>query len=419
MRERVDPYVLYLVLQVGMSVFLGIAYTTSTVYWVTQGRLNPLQLVLLGTVLEGVYFVCQLPTGVFADLVSRRWSVVAGVLVIGVGAGLQGLSAGFPVLVAGQGIFGLGAALMYGAEESWIADELGDDARMTAVYVRATQVGLIGTVAGSVLSGVIALAALNVPMLTAGSGLVVLGLVLAVIMPEHHVARRERSAVVARRMWRAVADQGRATGVAILAVPGLVLLFGMVFFTGLWSESFDRLWGAFLLRDITFPHVIPVTLWFSGIAAAVALLGLGSAEVAKRRSEGRDSVVGTLLVVTVGIGVGVVVLALAHSFAVAIVAYLVIAVLRPLYEPLLTGWMVARIEPGTRATALSAKDMFDSAGQIVGGPGIGLVGNAVSIRAALLAGAAALAPAVALLLLASRLVRRASPRVQAQRLQHE
>ncbi|HEX3592818.1 MAG TPA: hypothetical protein VHV74_24600 [Pseudonocardiaceae bacterium] len=51
MRERVDSYVLYLVLQVGMAVFLELAYTTSTVYWVTVGRLNPLQLVLLGTCL--------------------------------------------------------------------------------------------------------------------------------------------------------------------------------------------------------------------------------------------------------------------------------------------------------------------------------------------------------------------------------
>jgi hypothetical protein len=50
-RERVDSYVLYLVLQVGMAVFLELAYTTSTVYWVTVGRLNPLQLVLLGTCL--------------------------------------------------------------------------------------------------------------------------------------------------------------------------------------------------------------------------------------------------------------------------------------------------------------------------------------------------------------------------------
>jgi hypothetical protein len=38
--------------------------------------------------------------------------------------------------------------------------------------------------------------------------------------------------------------------------------------------------------------------------------------------------------------------------------------------------------------------MFDSGGQISGGPVIGAVGSAVSIRAALLAGAAVLVPAI-------------------------
>ena len=79
--------------------------------------------------------------------------------------------------------------------------------------------------------------------------------------------------------------------------------------------------------------------------------------------------------------------------------------LRPAYEPLVTGWMVVRVESRVRATALSARDMFDSGGQIVGGPVIGVIGNLVSIRAALLAGAAALAPAMGLLTVATRRLR--------------
>jgi hypothetical protein len=49
--------------------------------------------------------------------------------------------------------------------------------------------------------------------------------------------------------------------------------------------------------------------------------------------------------------------------------------------------------------------MSDSGGQIVGGPVIGVIGNLVSIRAALLAGAAALGPALGLLMAANRRVR--------------
>ncbi len=98
-------------------------------------------------------------------------------------------------------------------------------------------------------------------------------------------------------------------------------------------------------------------------------------------------------------------MATAHSFVVAAAAYLGVSLLRPVYYPLVDGWMVTRIDPSVRATALSAKDMFDSAGQIIGGPVIGVIGTLASIRIALLAGAATLAPAAACIGAASRRIR--------------
>jgi MFS family permease len=193
-----------------------------------------------------------------------------------------------------------------------------------------------------------------------------------------------------------------------------VLLFGMTLFAGMWSESFDRLWGAFLLHDIRFPQIAGLhpAMWFGLVACAAAGLGLGATEVARRRTQrlGPDSVVGALLVLTLAIGAAVVGLATAHAFAVVIVTYLVVSVLRPVLDPLLSGWIVGRIQPSVRATALSAKDMFDSGGQILGGPIVGAIGTLASLRIALLAGAAALVPAAACIAAASRRIRPVSGR---------
>src|SRR5262245_21195312 len=82
-RREISPYRLYLMLESGTAFLLGISYATVTVYWVTVGRLNPLQLLLLGTALEGSYFLFLLPTGLLADLVSRRLCVLAGLFVVG------------------------------------------------------------------------------------------------------------------------------------------------------------------------------------------------------------------------------------------------------------------------------------------------------------------------------------------------
>jgi MFS transporter, DHA3 family, tetracycline resistance protein len=439
----IRPYPLYLILECGMSFMLGISYATLTVYWVISGRLNPLQLLLLGTALEVSYFVFQLPTGALADLVSRRLCTLAGLFVIGLALIMEGSSPAFANLIAAQLVLGLGAALNSGAEEAWVADELaaelGDDG-MTGIYLRATQYGLIATVAGSLLSGVIALAGLNLPLLTGGSLICLLAAGAAVVMPENnfrpawtgdgqtahvgqaaagaaggdrlgetHPGLRRRFGVLAASAWSVLRGQTRATHRAVVAVPGLVLLFGMTLFVGMWSESFDRLWGAFLLRDIRFPQLggLHPAMWFSLFACLAAVLGLGSTELARRRTErlGPDSVASGLLVLTLGIGGAVVVMAVARSFAVAVGAYLAVTVLRPVLDPLLSGWLVTRIEPSVRATTLSAKEMFDSAGQILGGPAFGVIGTLATIRVALLAGAAALGPAAACVAAASRRIR--------------
>ncbi len=411
-RHLISPYRLYLLLESGMSFLLGVTYATITVYWVTSGRLNPLELLLLGTVLEVSYFLLQLPTGVLADIVSRRLCVLAGLFIVGLALIMEGLSPSFANLLGAQAVLGLGAALSDGAQEAWIADELGED-QMTGVYLRATQYGLIATVAGSLLSGVIALAGLNAPLLTGGTLICLLAIAAAFVMPERNVARaaskRRRIGSVARQASGMLADQVRSTRHAVAAVPGLVLMFGMTLFVGLWSESFDRLWGAFLLRDIRFPLLAGLhpAMWFSLFAAAAAVLALGSTELAKRRTErlGPDSVVGAMLVLTLAIAAAVVLMATAHAFAVVVAGYLIVSVLRPVLDPLTSGWLVGRIEPSVRATALSAKAMFDSAGQIVGGPVVGAIGTFASIRVALLAGAAALAPAAGCIAAASRRIR--------------
>jgi MFS transporter, DHA3 family, tetracycline resistance protein len=452
-RRLVSAYRLYLILEAGTSFLLGITYATITVYWVVSGRLNPLQLLLLGTGLELTYFVLQLPTGVLADMVSRRLCVLAGLFIVGLALVIEGLSPSFANLLAAQAVLGLGAALNNGAQEAWIADELAGELAgaseaestaeseavengMTSVYLRATQLGLLGTVAGSLLSGVIALIGLNMPLLVGGGLVCMFAVAVAFVMPERNFRPAACEAgvgaagvgaagvgaagvgAVARQSRIMLASQTRSTRRAIVAVPGLLLLFGMTLFVGLWSESFDRLWGAFLLRDIRLPRLggLHPAMWFSLLACAVALVALGSTEVARRRTQrlGSDSVAAGLLVLVLAIGAGVVALATARSFVVAIGAYLAVSVLRPVLDPLVSGWMVTRIEPSVRATALSAKDMFDSGGQIVGGPVIGAVGTLASIRIALLAGAAALVPAIGCLAVASRRIRPRSARTVAE-----
>jgi MFS transporter, DHA3 family, tetracycline resistance protein len=109
-RSRTNPYRLYIGLEVAESFLVAIAYTTAVVYWVRSGHLNPLQLILLGTMVEAAYFVLQLPSGVLADVVSRTLCVVAGRALVAAGFLMQGRSAHFAILLTAQIPVGFGAA---------------------------------------------------------------------------------------------------------------------------------------------------------------------------------------------------------------------------------------------------------------------------------------------------------------------
>jgi MFS transporter, DHA3 family, tetracycline resistance protein len=410
-RAGIDPKHLYIGIEVAESFFVAITYTTAVVYRVTSGHLNALQLILLGTMLELSYFAVQLPTGILADIASRKLCVIAGRFLVAAGFLMQGFSPGFTVQLIAQIPVGIGAALTFGAQQAWLADEAGET-ELTPVFLRAAQFGLVGVIAGSILSGVLASLGLDVPFLVGGALTGALALTLLFVMPETNFrppARTVSAGTVTRQAWATFAGQVRQTHRAMVVVPGLVLLLGMLFCVGMWNESFDRLWGAYLLKDIKFPHPfgLGTVLWFSVLAVATALLGLAATEWATRRTNrlGPASVVSTLLALTIATAVGVVGMVASRTFAFAIVAYLAVVTMRPLFSPLVTGWVVARVDSSVRATALSATDMFDSGGQIVGGPIVGVIGVLATIRIALVAGAVALAPAAGLLVAATRKVR--------------
>jgi hypothetical protein len=65
----------------------ALTFTLSLVYYVKDVGLSPLQMVLVGTVLEASCFLFEIPTGIVADLYSRRLSHRRpGLLAAGLGA---------------------------------------------------------------------------------------------------------------------------------------------------------------------------------------------------------------------------------------------------------------------------------------------------------------------------------------------
>ena len=84
-----------------MSTVLSIVYHLEVV------QLDAFQLVLVGTVLETSCFLFEIPTGVVADLYSRRRSVLIGMFLYGLGFLMGGCATVVRAGSAGPGCLGL------------------------------------------------------------------------------------------------------------------------------------------------------------------------------------------------------------------------------------------------------------------------------------------------------------------------
>ncbi|MBI4675532.1 MAG: hypothetical protein HY741_28140 [Chloroflexi bacterium] len=81
----------------------------SILYQVQTVGLNPFQLVLVGTVLEFTAFVAEVPTGILADVYSRRLSILIGFVLVGLGFIVEGSIPQFWSVLLAQVIWGVGA----------------------------------------------------------------------------------------------------------------------------------------------------------------------------------------------------------------------------------------------------------------------------------------------------------------------
>lgn len=401
------PLAVYFALEGALALFMGVYSTVTTIYRVEVAGLNPLQLTLVGTALEGSVFLLQVPTGALADTYSRRASVIAGVFLTGAGFLLEGLLPVFWTILVAQVLWGAGYTFISGAEEAWIADEIGVE-RANQAFLRASQVGMVAQIVGVGVSVALASVRLSLPLVTAGALTLALGIALIPLMPE---SRRPASpagpagpASLAARL-ASVTRTARAGLALTRARPILLLILGISLFIGMSSEGFDRLSGAHFLLDTGLPPLGPLqpVAWFGAFSISIALLGLVATEVARRRvdTSSHRSVSRTLTGLVAALLALELVFALAPGFGLAAVAYLLANAVRRVTGPLSTAWVNQNADSRSRATVLSLEGQADALGQIAGGPVVGAIGSAVSIPAALLASCVALLPALALYLRAA------------------
>jgi DHA3 family tetracycline resistance protein-like MFS transporter len=394
--RRWEPAFTYLFLNAVQSFLFSLAFTVNLIYQVVTAGLTPLELVLVGTVLEGTVLLFEVPTGLVADTVSRRLSVLIGLGLTGVSFLIQGALPVFGWIALSQVVWGVGYTFTSGATTAWVVDEIGE-VRSGPLFLRETQLSNLASVAGILVAVVIGSLRLAWPLLVSGALFLALTAVLAVRMPETGFKRPSQ---LAEPPWVSMKTSLSEGARFVASHPALRLLFTVAVLTGAASEGFDRLRTAHWVRDVGFPALggLEPVVWLAAINLLVSLLAAVGARLMEGRIDLGDTgaisrVLSLLVAITAG---GTVIFGLAGGFGLALLGAVGVRVSRALAIPLIQAWMNGNLRSDLRATVLSMAGQMDALGQVGGGPVLGWLGGAFSIRLALLASSGALLPAAAM-----------------------
>ncbi|NGT60633.1 tetracycline efflux MFS transporter TetA(P) (plasmid) [Clostridium perfringens] len=379
MVNKLSAYKTYLLFSAIAAMCFSLVATVMVVYHIEIVHLNPLQLILVGTTLELACFIFEIPTGIVADVYSRKLSIVIGGVLTGVGFILEGSISSFVFVLVAQIVWGLGSTFISGSLEAWIAEEE-KNKDLDEIYIKGAQAGQIGAFIGIVLSTVIANFSVRLPIIVSGVLFIILALFLWLYMPENNF---KPSAPGDLNTFKKMVYTFKSGLKIVKSKSIIMILLAVTLFYGLSSESYDRLSNAHFLQDTTLPKLgnLSSVTWFGIFGILGMILSFIVMHFMAKNLKNEDNRKNGKLLLCINILYisSMLIFALTKNFSLMLIAYLATNTFRIINEPIFSAWLNGHIDDNSRATVLSINGQMNSLGQILGGPIIGIIATNISV----------------------------------------
>jgi len=373
----------------GMRAILHRGYwLVTSLYLVVDADLSAFQLVFLGTAQGIISLLVEVPAGVVADTISRKWALVIAHALVGTSMVITGLVTAFPALVATQMLWGVGWAFASGADVAWVTDELGRPDRIARVLTASARWEVAGSAVGLVGFGLLALAiGRGTAMVVAGVAMAVLGLYVMVRFTEHgftptRTRRWQQSAVILRR---GVALARRDHEI-LLVLAATVLINGA-------AEAYGRLYPKQLV-GLGFPGQSDPIVWFTGLGIIAFAVGALALRIVEARIDG-VGVARRIYAAACFIGaLGLIALACAPGYLVGSAGVLLVGgIALTVTRAVGVIWVNRRTTSDVRATMQSMLAQAEYGGEILCGVALGALAQVTTIPIAFACAAAIMAGA--------------------------
>jgi MFS family permease len=338
-------------------------WLAASIYLVLVANLSAAELVLVGAAQAITVVAAEVPAGVFADTVSRKWSLTIAAVVSGAGMVMAGLVTSFPALALSQMLWGLGWTFASGADVAWITDELDRPHLTDRLLAARARWELIGGAAGVVAHGLIAAAtSLVTSVVLSGVTMMSLGIYVALLFPEAQFTpapsrdRWRQAALILRRGIR-LASRDREV---LLIIVAWLLVNGS-------GAGYGRLVENQLVAS-GFASSMHAITWLSGLSLAVLAVSATALHTLERHVDGPDNARRAYIACCAAGVLGLIVFAYAPDRRLAIAAVLLTspavrpgAVVRAVGEI----WVNRRASSATRATVHSLLSQAEHLGEVV------------------------------------------------------
>lgn len=363
----------YLVL-VGMWKF-GISFIAAmyVTFLISKG-LNLFEVNLVNFIFFTTLFICEIPTGAFADVFGRKASFVTSCFLFSFGMLAYFMSDSFWEFAVAEAISAVGATFASGAFQAWIVDSLkhyGYEGSHTKLFAREQQVtqgvGIIGALCGALLADV----SIALPWLVGGGIIFATGILASVWMKEEYFVKKKLSFRSGLVSMREVTHASIQYGVKNKAIR-FILIIGSVQFVAIQAPNMQ--WQPFFSQ------------FFSGGVSSFGVLWVGmslslmlGAWCVPRFMRAVPDEKRALVLVQAMIGLGIALSAMWKVLPVAVTVFLFHEVVRGMFKPLKDTYLHDNIPSKERATIISFESIAHHGGGMVGLLGSGFLAQHAGI----------------------------------------
>jgi MFS family permease len=348
----------------------------ASLYLVLDAHLTAFQLVTIGVVQSVISGLFEVPAGVVADTLSRKWSLVFAHLLMGGAIVFTGLVTSFPALVASQVLWGIAWTFASGSDIAWVTDELGAPTRIDRVLIGAARAKSIGAAIGIVTFGLLARGtSRSTAIIATGIGIFVLGLIVTRI-PEVGFVRPSTSRKSSLTIFRKGLALARVDRILMIAFGATMLSVGGA------GEGFNRMYAK-QLANVGFPNDQTTMLWFALLNLATLGGGALALHAVERKITVPDTARRAFQWSCMLAAIGVSVLAMAREPLMASTGAVLAGIALLVARAVGGVWVNRRVTSDIRATVHSLLQQAEYIGEAALTFGLGALAGWTSIRVGL------------------------------------